>query len=52
MCDNSRMGNLDLVKNSFAAEPEKQTEKYMSTKTSVCVRVCMYMRVCAVPHQV
>ena len=33
MCDNSRMGNLDLVKNSFAAEPEKQKQN-KSTKST------------------
>ena len=32
MCDNSRMGNLDLVKNSFAAEPEKQIQTCQQKK--------------------
>lgn len=27
MCDNSKIGSFDFVKNSFAAEPEKQTER-------------------------
>lgn len=41
MCDSSKMGSFDLVKNSFAAEPGEDGNKVRSrqaSQTAVCVQ--------------
>lgn len=51
MCDNSKIGSFDLVKNSFAAEPGKHTNgqmigKLSSTNLPVCSPVCVCACAC------
>lgn len=42
ICDNSKIGSLDLVKNSFAAEPKNTTTQTVKTiHSSRFIRVCL-----------